>query len=636
MLPGFLPDALPFAARTALSLLLAYLVSFAIQIQSPSTAGICVALIAQPSAGMAFSKAAYRVLGTVLGGVAALLLIEAFPQDRTMLLAGYALWLGLCAFVAALLRDFRSYGAALSGYTAGVIAIAAIDAPETALIVALDRVAAILIGVLSVLVVNNAFAGAGAFEALVKALHERNTRITALAVDALEERPAPDDLTLIRDANGVTALQTQAVYAAAELPDGQVRSNGARHVIAALLATLSISRAISRTEARDASPATRTHLEAVAAALRGGPTPPPAPPPTHPIDALLLECADDLIDFRAKASAGLRTLSEGAGLLPRISVAVSYDIPGALLGALRTIIAIGLCATFTVLAGWSGATLVLIQSSAIIALLGTMPNPSKASVPFLFPILPMALLVGFAKFVALAAASGFVPFALTIGPLAFAVALMVRQPRLAPYAPPTLLFLTLFLSPANPQTFDLTSFCNTVLEVCLALLFVLLAFRLILPMSPTRSLYRVAAQIGRNLRWTLRNDRRRFQRGPALSVLYDRMSRALLWLGRPTPARQRLLSHLYGMGEMDIAVRRARTGLAATAALEPALSEAVAVARRSLQKSDAASILQSAQELLDGQAGSLAVRQAVSGMAAAALLLQRDPGLLRFYRRFVS
>lgn len=205
-LPGFLPDALPFATRSVIALLLAYLIAFTAQVDSASTAGVCVAIVAQPSAGMAMSKAIYRVIGTLLGGCVAMALLAAFPQDRTMLLGGYALWLGVCAFVATLLRDFRSYGAALSGYTVGIIAIGVIDAPNTALTATLDRVAAILIGVVSVLVVNSLMAGTDAFDALVGELRARTEAMTALVADALEGRSVGDDMALMRLAAGLAII----------------------------------------------------------------------------------------------------------------------------------------------------------------------------------------------------------------------------------------------------------------------------------------------------------------------------------------------------------------------------------------------------------------------------------------------
>ena len=49
-------------------------------------------------------------------------LTACFPQDRFAFLALLALWCGVCAFAATLLRNFASYAAALAGYTAAIIA----------------------------------------------------------------------------------------------------------------------------------------------------------------------------------------------------------------------------------------------------------------------------------------------------------------------------------------------------------------------------------------------------------------------------------------------------------------------------------------------------------------------------------
>jgi len=97
---GFMPGAPGFALRTTLALLLAYAVAFWTQLDSASSAGICVAIVAQASPGMALSKALNRAGGTILGGIVAIALVAAFPQNRTMLLAGFTLWLGACCTIA--------------------------------------------------------------------------------------------------------------------------------------------------------------------------------------------------------------------------------------------------------------------------------------------------------------------------------------------------------------------------------------------------------------------------------------------------------------------------------------------------------------------------------------------------------
>ena len=403
LLPGFRPDAVGFATRTTAALLLAYLVAFAVQVDGPSTAGVCVAIVAQPSPGMAMSKAASRLLGTLLGGCIGLALLAAFPQDRVLLLASYAVWLGVCTLGATLLRDFRSYGAALSGYTAGIIAIGAIDSPDTALLTALNRVAAMTIGIAAVFVVNNLFAGTDAVDSLETELRERADAITSTAVAALQGRPVGDDLATLHVAFGAAALHTQSMYAVRELPDGRVRSNAARTVIASLLAMVSAARDLGRELGPDTPVAVRKHLDAVIAAIRTPTAPlPVAPWPTRPGDALVLRCADELL-AQTEAGAASHTTSWSrarATCLP-CSCGPAMMWRAQLLAACRSMLAVGLGSLVCIYSNWSGATLVLIMQSAFTALLAQAPNPRAASFSFVVPLLPMALLIGAVEFIVL-------------------------------------------------------------------------------------------------------------------------------------------------------------------------------------------------------------------------------------------
>ena len=637
---GFEPDAAGFALRTALALLLAYYAAFAAQVDSASSAGVCVAIVAQPSAGMTASKAVFRVVGTLAGGVVGLLLMSVFPQDRTSALCGFALWLGVCTFVAMLLRDFRAYGAALSGYTVGIIVLGAIDAPGTALFVALDRVAAILIGIAAVLIVNLLLRAGGAYDDLVRDLRRRTAAMTAQAVDALEGRPLDADLSMVRIAAGAAALQTQASYAAVEMPGGQVRANGARHVIAALLAMVSASRAIAATAGPDTPPEVRAYLRRAAAALAGrGAAPGLAPWPGTPADALLLERTDELLACRRDALRGLLTLTEGAPALPPVRLRASHDLPAALAAAVRVLVAVGFCASFCVLAGWSGATLLLIQQSAFVALFATLPNPARASLMFGVSMIPAVPAVLACKFLLLPSASGFVPFSLAVGGMVFVAALAVQHRAAGPYISSLLLMLTLLLAPANPQTFNLADFWDTALQIAASAVFTTATFSTVLRTAPGHRLAHVALQIAQDLRRTLRDGGRRLDRVPAQSLLYDRMAQAIGWMGAPTPGRTRLLGHVFGMGEVDLAVRRAHSGLAAAATAVPEVQAAVAEAGRSLSRGDLPAMLRAAQVLLEQPAPAGArhsLRQAASGLAGAAFLLRPERGTVRLHRRMLA
>ncbi|WP_158746038.1 FUSC family protein [Acidisphaera sp. L21] len=563
-LPGFFPDAIGFALRTTCSLLLAYLVSFTIQLDTASSAGLCVAIVAQPTPGMTTSKAIYRTIGTILGGIAAIVLIALFPQDRTMLLCLFALWLGACTFVASLLRDFRSYGAVLCGYTVGIIAVAGIDTPDAAFLSALNRVAAILIGIASVAVVNLLFSRMSAFHDLLAALQQRVADAEAVSIAALAGHKLPREPLTARIGAGILGLRTQAGFAAAELPDGRNRRAGATATIAGLLGMISAARAISVALQQPTSEQTRRAMAHASAQLSGSePRAALDCPPETPIAASLLDRANELLSQHDIVRDGLRTLAEGEGTSIQVDLPEHRDWIGAALSAVRTIIAVGLGAVFCIYAGWSGATLLLVQQAAFTALLGMTPNPSAGAVNFCFCLPPAALAAGVIGYLVLPQTSGFVPFALAVGGVFFLFCLAARHPKTAAYGPGLLLYFALILSPANTESFDLSSFMNNVMVQALAVLFMLIAFRFILPVSRERRLFRIADSIGQRLRRSIDGELPRHGPISARCLRFDRLAQAQIWLGRETPARVAVLERLSAFSELDSALRRAWTGMRA-------------------------------------------------------------------------
>ena len=635
MLPGFETDALPFAARTTLALLLAYGIAFVAQVQPASTAGVCVGILAQPSTGMAISKAIYRISGTALGCLVAVCLLSAFPQDRTMLLAGYIAWMAVCAFAAALLRDFRSYGAALSGITVAIIAVSSIDTPGDAFVLALDRSAAIGIGIVATLAVNLVFGGNLALSKLTGGLSTQAATIAAIGLDALENRPLPSPASLDGTGAGLTALRTDATYAAVEQPDGRLRGRAARFTLAALLGGLDASRGLALAPRTDARPDVLLYLHAVTEALRASsatvpPAPMPAPPtPATPQEALIVERAAEILIRRQDAIAGLRVLAEGTGRMPATDLRLSYDVVAALFSGARTAIAVGLGACFCVLAGWPGATLLLIQQSALLALLGTAPDPVVNAKAFALSLAPMILATGLVNFYVLPSANGFVPFAVALGPLAFATALVVRSKKLASSGPGALIYLTLLLSPANQETFDVAGFLNTAAELVLVVLFTFLAFLIVLPVSPKRRLYRAAVGVTKGFDLARTGSDQQLSENAVRFQLYDRLSRAVQSLGASRPSRNAFLGDVSHLGEAQLALHKTYAALSQASCEEPSLADAVSQARICLRGLEPGPLQETAARLLD-RSGSVAVRRAVAGMAELALLGGVRPPLTRF------
>ena len=114
--------ALLFGLRVWAAVSLALYVAFWLELDNAYWAGTSAAIVCQPSLGASLRKASFRMIGTVVGAVAIVVLTACFPQSRIGFLAGLAVWGAACGFIATILRNFASYGAGLAGFTAVVIA----------------------------------------------------------------------------------------------------------------------------------------------------------------------------------------------------------------------------------------------------------------------------------------------------------------------------------------------------------------------------------------------------------------------------------------------------------------------------------------------------------------------------------
>src|ERR1700686_2898804 len=106
--------ALLYALRLWASVCLALYVAFWLELDNPFWAGASAAIVCQPQLGAALRKGWFRMIGTVIGATMIVALTALFPQDRIGFLTLLAVWCSICAFIATLLRNFASYGAALA------------------------------------------------------------------------------------------------------------------------------------------------------------------------------------------------------------------------------------------------------------------------------------------------------------------------------------------------------------------------------------------------------------------------------------------------------------------------------------------------------------------------------------------
>lgn len=140
-------DAL-FAVKCFVAAILAYYIALRIGLTRPYWAVTTSYIVAQPLAGAVLSKAVFRVAGTVLGALAAVVLVPNLVNAPELLSLGLALWLGLCLYISLLDRTPRAYVFLLAGYTASIIGFPSVAAPGAIFTTAALRVQEITIGIL--------------------------------------------------------------------------------------------------------------------------------------------------------------------------------------------------------------------------------------------------------------------------------------------------------------------------------------------------------------------------------------------------------------------------------------------------------------------------------------------------------
>jgi len=119
-----------FSIRTYLASITALYIGLAGNLSRPYWAMATVYIVSQPLLGPTRAKGVYRILGTLVAGVAILLALPLLVETPLLLSAAMSLWLACCLFLALLDRGPRGYAFLLAGYTTAFIGFPAVTSPE--------------------------------------------------------------------------------------------------------------------------------------------------------------------------------------------------------------------------------------------------------------------------------------------------------------------------------------------------------------------------------------------------------------------------------------------------------------------------------------------------------------------------
>lgn len=188
---GLDPQRLRFSLRTALAACAALLVSWAIGLEHPQWSAMTVFAASQPARNMLLEKSFFRGVGTVVGTTAGVVLVWVSGGAPAVVVAGLALWVGLCALLGNVLRGLVSYGTLLAGYSAAMVALLETGHPDRVFLLGADRLLTVMTGIVMALVVGLAFTPRDADDPVVERTRHLISRVLRQMASRLRGLPEP-------------------------------------------------------------------------------------------------------------------------------------------------------------------------------------------------------------------------------------------------------------------------------------------------------------------------------------------------------------------------------------------------------------------------------------------------------------
>ena len=235
-----------FGLRTWGAMMLALYVAFWLQLDGASSAAVTVGILALPTRGQALQKALYRLTGTVVGVVAAIVIAGLFNEVRTLFLVALAGWLAICVFGAGWLDGNRAYAAVLSGFTVAIVAVPNIDSPQDTFSSGINRGAAGTIGILAVALVSDLFRAPDVLPSLLGKLDALHRDVKGFALRTLEDG-ASDPVAVAQLYARIAALRTDVLILPTESIAGRRRAVAARRALSALVGETRAARIVAST-----------------------------------------------------------------------------------------------------------------------------------------------------------------------------------------------------------------------------------------------------------------------------------------------------------------------------------------------------------------------------------------------------
>lgn len=503
---------LVLAGRGTLAAVLALALAILLKLESPYWAPMTALIVIQPTRGLLLEKSYNRLLGTVAGSVAGMLMLLS-SRSPAMLTILLALWLAACVGAGNLQYGLRSYGAMVAACTAAVIAMAGYNDPPHLSDLVFGRIAGITIGIIVSTAVTLFFTHRRSKRELLDRLHGTTvSTIEWLALlvqgaDATERRALRQDILVeIADIEGAV----DAAWAGSL--NLKRRKRHVRELIISLLALLEAGKLVEDHLLQQdsfAAPWRKTlarHLEDVALHLTEDGS---IRPDAGQLRAVLAETrihAPLVADVLGELVVALqRVTAEWDATTPKTERPASVafirhrDWQEAGRAAIRAAVAIAAVGAVWHFSGWQGAPLMMMATSIMVSIFSTHDRPTVMLSHIFFGATVGVAAAFLCRLVLLPGTSGpatqmalMVPF-LMVGMLA----LSHRRTSLG--AMDYMLFFLFIMQPGLAAVPPPASFVMGGLACLGGIAVAILAFRFLLPVDPARRLRSILLAIVHDL-----------------------------------------------------------------------------------------------------------------------------------------
>lgn len=438
-----------FSLKTFAAAMLAYWIALCFDLPKPFWAVGTVYIVAHPLSGAITSKAIYRLLGTIIGGIMTVVLVPNLVNAPVLLTGAIALWVGFCLFVSLLDRTPRSYAVLLAGYTVLLAGLPLVDTPAAVFETAVSRVEEIGLAIICAALVSRLVLPNHTGPVLLGRVDAWLANAARLATDTLtgtmnQAKVASEWRRLAADAVDMRAFTTHVSYDTSHHRELTGLMRGLQQRKLALLPVissladihaalrpldtprarnaLSLIESVGRwigeqsTEARGEAQSLRGQAQSIPASDTNGPT----------WEDLILANAGrrlrELIDiwedcqvlrtdiaFERVSPASQRIIAQAGKPQQHL------DYGMALLSAFAAMLCISLATLYWIESGWTDGVTVAQISGVFCCLLATMDDPVPAMRKFLPPTLWTAAAAFVYNFAILPTIDGFVPLVAALG-----------------------------------------------------------------------------------------------------------------------------------------------------------------------------------------------------------------------------